>query len=83
MCGFWVLFSYLELKLRLLLVKFDEEVALQPVAQLGARWFIDAQGVAHVGLTHTFLSINLEVADPGTALALYYLPMVICVSKPV
>ena len=83
LCGFWVLFSYLELELRLLLVKFDEEVALQPVAQLGARWFIDAQGVAHVGLTHTFLSINLEVADPGTALALYYLPMVICVSKPV
>ena len=80
MCGFWVLFSYLELELWLLLVKFDEEVALQPVAQRSARWFIDAQGVAHVGLTHTFLSINLEVADPGTALALDYLPMVIFVA---
>ena len=61
-------------------MKFDEEVALQPVTQLGARWFIDAQSVAHVGLTHTLLCIYLEVVDPGTALALDNLPMVIFVT---
>ena len=64
-------------------MKFDEEVALQPVTQLGTRWFINAQGVAHVGLAHAFLCIYLEVADPGTALALDYLPMVIFVTQPV
>ena len=61
-------------------MKFDEEVALQPVTQLGARWFINAKSVAHVSLTHTFLCINLEVVDPGTALALDNLPMVIFVT---
>ena len=64
-------------------MKFDEKVALQPVAQLGARGFIDAQSVTHVGLTHALLSINLEVADPGTALGLDYLATVICVAQPV
>ena len=61
-------------------MKFDEEVALEPVAQLGARGFIDAQSVTHVGFTQAFVCINLEVANPGTSLAFNCLPMVIYVA---
>ena len=78
--GFAVLLEDLELELWLLLMKFDEEVTLEPVAQLCARGLIYAQSVAHVGLARALVCVNLEVANPGATLTLNCLSVVICVA---